>query len=119
MSQILIAEIIFAVSLFGAIFIFLKNLPLVADYEPKYVPKEKRVFFRFKKNVSDKKIKATHKTHKLREKIIQKTRIIILKIDNLLLSYFRKMRERRMHIEKIYLQKKEERRKKKLERLNK
>ncbi len=119
MSQILLFEIIFAVSFLGAIFIFLRNLPLVAEYQPKYVPKEKRVFFRLKRKAAEKKIQTTHRTHKIREKIIQKIRIIILKIDNFLLSYFQKLRERRMHIEKIYFQKKEERRKRKLERIKK
>lgn len=113
MSLLLLFEIVFGVSLFGMIFIFIRRMPLIADYEPKYIPKEKRAFVRFRKNVSEKRIETKHKTHKFREKIIQRLRISILKFDNFLLSYFKKMRERRMHLEKVYFAKREERRQKK------
>lgn len=113
MSLILIFQILFAVSLFGIIFIIVRNLPLVPDYEVKYIPREKRFFFRFKKNISEKKIKTTHKTHKYRERFIRRLRILILKIDNFLLPYFHKIRERRVHLEKIYFAKREKKKKSK------
>jgi hypothetical protein len=119
MSLIIISKIVFSISLFGVIFIFLRNLPLIPDYKPEYVPKEKRFFFRFRKNVSEKKIKTAHKTQKVREKIIHRLRIIILKIDNALLSYFHKLRERRMHLEKVYFVKRERKGKIKIDKLGK
>jgi hypothetical protein len=113
MELILILQIILGVSVFGILFIIFRNFPLILTHEPKYIPKEKRMFFKLKKGVSEKRMRTSHRTHKWREKIFHRLRILILKLDNILLSYTHKVRERRMHLEKIHFAKKEKRKQKK------
>ncbi|MDD5551792.1 MAG: hypothetical protein PHI88_01335 [Candidatus Pacebacteria bacterium] len=105
MSSIAICQIIFGFSIFGLLFIFSRNLPLIPDYEVKYVPKEKRVSFRLRRNVTEGKIKTSHKAHKFQEKITSRLRVVVLKIDNYLSSRLQKVRERRFHLENIYFKK--------------
>lgn len=105
MLLIYIFQIALAVSIFGIIFIIVRNLPLVPEYKVKYIPKEKKISFRLRRGVSEGRIKATHKSHKIKEKIGRKIRIWILKFDNFLISRIQKTRERRMHLENIYFAK--------------
>lgn len=113
MLLISIFQIALGVSIFGIAFIVIRNLPLVSDYKVKYIPKEKRISFRVRKNISEGRVKTAHKTHKLKEKTGGKVRIWILKLDNFLLSRLKRTRERRMHIENIYFAKVDKIKKKK------
>jgi len=51
MKIISILQIIFSLSLFGIIFIFLRNLPVLVEFEPQSIPREKKFYFRCKKRV--------------------------------------------------------------------
>jgi len=115
MHLISIFQIALAVSIFGIVFIVIRNLPLVPEYKVKYIPKEKKISFKVKQNISEGRIKTTHKTHKFKEKVGGKIRIWILKLDNFLLSRLRKTRERRMHLENVYFAKLKKFKKKKKE----
>lgn len=113
MPLISIFQIALGISIFGIIFIVVRNLPLVPEYKVKYVPKEKKISFKMRRNISEGRIKTTHKTHKFKEKLGGKIRIWILKLDNFLLSRLQKTRERRMHLENVYFAKIEKFKKKK------
>lgn len=103
MSLILICQIIFSVSLSGILFIFLRNLPLLIDFEPQPVPEEKKLIFRCKKGFLRFKNKFSGKFQTAREKTVHKIRILVLKIDNFLTSYLKKAQEQRRHQKKISL----------------
>lgn len=103
MSLILICQIIFGASLFGILFIFLRNLPLLVEFEPRPIPKEERLIFKFKKGFLRFKDKFSGKFQRAREKTAHKIRILVLKIDNFLTSYLKKAQEQRRHQKKISL----------------
>jgi hypothetical protein len=108
MDSIFFLQLSFFFSFLGMAFIFVRNLPLVAEYKVKYISKEKRFTFRLRKNISDSKIKTIHKTHKIQERIGHRLRIFILKIDNILFNWLKNVKEKRFHIENIYFRKPEE-----------
>jgi len=108
MDSITICQIILGVSIFGALFVFVRNLPLVPEHKVKYIPKEKRVSFKLKRGLSEKKVETVHITHKAQEKLGHRLRIWILKLDNFLSKWLKKTKERNYHLENIYFKKIEE-----------
>ena len=54
MSLIFICQIIFGISLLGMLFIFLRNLPLLVEFEPGSIPKEKGLSFRLRNKLRKK-----------------------------------------------------------------
>jgi hypothetical protein len=102
MSPIAICQIALAASLGGMLFIFLRNLPLLPEFAPKPIPREKKLSFRLKNNLKKGKIKISEKFHQWGEKNAHRLRILVLKIDNSLTSYLKKARERKIHLEKIH-----------------
>jgi hypothetical protein len=116
MELITIFQISFGVSVFGFLFIFFRNLPLIPEYKVKYVPKEKRISFKFKRGVSEGKVKTAHRSHKIQERIGHRLRIWLLKLDNVLSSRLQKIKERRSHLENVYFADVEEEKEKKKKR---
>lgn len=108
MDTISIFQISFYLSFLGMAFIFLRNLPKIAEYKVKYIPKEKRISFKIKRNISEGKIKTIHKTHKIQEKLAHRLRVLILKIDNFLFNWLKNVKEKKFHIENIYFRKPKE-----------
>jgi len=53
MTVIFICQIVFWFSIFGIIFLFLRNFPLLADFEPETVSKEDTFSFRIKKKYNN------------------------------------------------------------------
>lgn len=95
MNAILLFQVFSAISLAGIIFIFLRNLPLLCEFEPVPVLKEEKLTFRLKKTVKETKLKSRERFHLWSEKTAHKLRLIVLKIDNFLSSYLKKIRERK------------------------
>lgn len=123
MDSITICQIILGISIFGALFIFARNLPLLPEHKVKYVPREKRVSFKLKRGFSEKKIETVHVTHKAQERLGHRLKVWILKLDNFLSNWLKRTKERKYHLENVYFKKlkepvekkkkkKEERRKK-------
>lgn len=108
MDTISFFQLSFYFSFLGMVFIFLRNLPKVAEYKVKYIPKEKRFSFKIKKNIQESRIKTIHKTHKFQEKLAHRLRVFILKIDNFLFNWLKNVKERKFHIENIYFRKPQE-----------
>ena len=100
MKIISIFQIIFSLSLFGIIFIFLRNLPVLVEFEPQPIPREKKFYFRCKKRVLVIKEKLSDKFHQFREKNLHRLKVLTLKMDNFLTSYLKKTREIRLHQKK-------------------
>ncbi|MCD6094503.1 hypothetical protein J7J39_01180 [bacterium] len=101
MSSIFICQIIFAISLLGMLFIFLRNLPLLVEFEPDSIPKEKGLSFRLRNKLRKNKERINEKFRQISEKNIHRLRVRILKIDNFLTSYLNKLQERKIHLEKL------------------
>jgi len=106
MSLITICQIIIGASLAGMLFIFLRNLPFLAEFEPKPILPEKKFFNRIKYNLGKTKTKVGEIFHKFVEKNSHKLRIFILKTDNFLISRARQAREKKIHFAKINFKKK-------------
>lgn len=102
MDKIFILQISFYFSFLGMIFMIGRNLPLIAEYKVKYVPKEKRLKFRLKRGITESRMKTIHKSHQIQEKIGHRLRISVLKIDNFISRWLKNVKERRFHIENIY-----------------
>jgi len=97
MEIISIFQIIFSLSLFGIIFIFLRNLPILVDFEPQPIPREKKIYFRCKKRFVIIKEKLIDRFHQFREKNLHRLKLLTLKMDNFLTSYLKKTREIKIH----------------------
>ena len=106
MSLITICQIIVGASLAGMLFIFLRNLPLLAEFKPKPILPERKFFNRIKYNLGKTKTKVEEIFHKFVEKNSHKLRIFILKTDNFLISRARQAREKKIHFAKINFKKK-------------
>ena len=50
MNTIFICQLILIVAFVGIVFIFLRNFPLLVEFEPRPVPKEKRISYKIKNN---------------------------------------------------------------------
>jgi len=85
---------------FGIIFIFLRNLPVLVEFEPQPIPREKKFYFRCKKRFLIIKEKLSDKFHQFREKNLHRLKVLTLKMDNFLTSYLKKTREIRLHQKK-------------------
>jgi len=106
MPLITIFQIIIGASLAGMLFIFLRNLPLLAEFKPKPILPERKFFNRIKYNFGKTKTKVGEIFHKFVEKNSHKLRIFILKTDNFLISRIRQAREKKIHFAKINFKKK-------------
>ncbi|MDD3735115.1 MAG: hypothetical protein PHO31_01415 [Candidatus Pacebacteria bacterium] len=76
-----ILSIIFCVSLGGAVFLFLKNLGSLPEVQPIEIPKEKKLSFRFKKNISSFFHYISESLKIGYEKQLRRFRIFIFKIE--------------------------------------
>jgi hypothetical protein len=97
MNNIFICQIVLGVSLFGMLFIFLRNLPLLLEFEPKPIPKEDKFSFKIKIKYNSIQKKVKDSFNHWQEKNLRKMRIWNLKIDNFLNAYLDKIRKQKLH----------------------
>ncbi|MFH0987314.1 MAG: hypothetical protein V1841_00235 [Patescibacteria group bacterium] len=100
MSLILIFQIIFSLSLLVVLFIFLRNLPFLVEFEPRSLSKEEKLTFRLRRKISSAGGRISEAVHKVREKMVHRLKVSTLKIDNFLTSYLKKTREIRLQKKK-------------------
>jgi len=105
MTLISLCQILFPFSVLGMLFIFLRNLPTLLEFEPTPVPKEKKLYFRLKKRFLIIKRSLGEKLRQLREKNLHRLRVLTLKIDNFLAFYLKKTREKKSSQERNHLSK--------------
>jgi len=107
MNIIFICQIAFGISVFGILFILLRNLPVLVEFEPRPIPKNKKLYFRLKKGFLIVKQKSGEKFHRLRERNLHRLKVWTLKVDNFLTSYLKRTQERRLHQKRSHSEKKE------------
>lgn len=108
MALISICQIFFTFSILGIFIIFFRNLPLLVEFEPPSIPKEKRIYFRFKTKVLNIKNKTLEIFHRLKERSLHRLRVLTLKIDNLITSSLKKTRDTKTKEGKNHFSVKEE-----------
>lgn len=101
MSIFSLSLIIFIASFLGLFFIFLRNLPLLVDFKPEVIAEEKKLIKRLKFKLSNAKRKFKKWFERFTEKKAHQLRVLILKIDNLLISYIKKIQIKKLHSKKI------------------
>ena len=107
MTAIFICQLILIIAVVGIIFIFLRNFPLLVEFEPKPISNKKKLSYRIKNNWSNFQKGVGTRFNYWREKNLRKIRIWILRTDNSLNAQLDKIRKKRIHFHITEKQKKE------------
>ncbi|HRR39391.1 MAG TPA: hypothetical protein P5570_01370 [Candidatus Paceibacterota bacterium] len=100
MNTIFICQLILIVAFVGIVFIFLRNFPLLVEFEPRPVPKEKRISYKIKNNWNNFQKTIGNNFSHWQEKTLRRTKVWMLKIDNSITSHLDSIRKQKIHFSK-------------------